>query len=88
MTPTPINNVEDLLAKMDMILLGIEQWSGDRNRELMSDIRTRAMERSNDLDGITITKDEFQVIGAKTTAIREAIRQADIALFTAQFDMN
>lgn len=86
MTPTPINTVDDLLAKMDMILLGIEQWSGDRNRELMSDIRTRAMELSNDLDGLEVTKDEWQIIGAKTTDIREAIRQADITHFNAQFD--
>lgn len=78
--PTPITSVEELLAKMDLILGAAQQWVEDDNDELGAMIFRRMRELSSDFDIILSSGPgpDWEAVGEKLMAIKEALRQRSV----------
>jgi hypothetical protein len=77
---SPVTSMDDLLAKIDMIIGAANQLVNDRDNNLMRTILLRTSELSNDFDTVTDTNAE------KMTLAKKKVGQIKIILKSIQTD--
>jgi hypothetical protein len=87
--PHPVNSIEDLLAKLDLIHEAAKQYSTkSSDDELGLVLLHRAVELMSDISIIDPAPEHWQTVGEKLEGIREAVRQGTINDLNAMYALD
>lgn len=77
--PHPVNTVEELFSKLDLIHEAAKQYSAMPSEDELGRILLhRAVELFSDISVVDFTPEHWQAVGEKLEGIREAVRQGTI----------
>lgn len=76
-TPAPVNDIDELLGKIDMIHAAAQQWHESdigNDPDLINLLRVRVHELLTDITTVGVTAEQWSIIAAKCDEISELFR--------------